>query len=108
MKKYVSLFPPEVRNSNVSSTPIKATDDDERSKIRELIRSKMRCGELSLEPDHDLEKPQWERRSGVQRKDVDVRDHGEGSSKQRQTEDASGDEFFGDDDDDISESSSCE
>ncbi|KAL4079323.1 hypothetical protein J3A83DRAFT_1076389 [Scleroderma citrinum] len=104
-KKYISLFPPEVRNSNVLPAAIKIKDDDERSKIRALICSKMQCGELSMEPELDLERPEWER-SGVQRKGIDVTDGGEGSSKQdpKPIEDASEDEFFGDDDD-ISESS---
>lgn len=88
--------------------PIKITDDDdERSKIRELIQSKMRCGELNLEPEHDLEKPKWERTSGLPRKGIDVTDRGKDPSKQKQIEDASGDDFFGDEDN-VSKPSSCE
>ncbi|KAI6125530.1 hypothetical protein EV401DRAFT_1938261 [Pisolithus croceorrhizus] len=103
-KKYISLFPPEVRKSSVSPTTVTLEDDDERSKIRKLIRLKMEQGELSLEPDNEYDHPAASRSSRLRHD----RDHGvnvtsrvEGPSQKvlRGSEDVSADEFFGDDND---------
>ncbi|KAI5988052.1 hypothetical protein EDD15DRAFT_2172883 [Pisolithus albus] len=102
-KKYISLFPPEVRKSGVSPPTVAIEDDDERSQIRQLIRLRMERGELSLEPDNANDNPTTSR-SRLRHN----RDHGlyltsrtEGPSQKvlKQSEDVSADEFFGDDND---------
>lgn len=97
MKKYISLFPPEVRGSNgLLSAPVKE-DDGERSQVRTLIRSRMERGELSLEPENELERPDWERKSRS-RHGTNPSDHSSSKKSSIPAQDASEDEFFGNDD----------
>ncbi|KAI6007770.1 hypothetical protein F5J12DRAFT_905595 [Pisolithus orientalis] len=93
IKKYISLFPPEVRKPNASLTTVTFEDDDERSRIRKLIRSQMERGELSLEPENEQDNSVTSTRSRLrhERDDVNVASH---------AKTVSGDEFFGDDDND--------
>lgn len=104
IKKYISLFPPEVRKPNASLTTVTFEDDDERSRIRKLICSQMERGELSLEPENEQDNSVTGTRSRLrhERDGVNVASHGEGSSQKvpKRSEDVSGDEFFGDDDND--------
>ncbi|KAH7910039.1 hypothetical protein BJ138DRAFT_1180586 [Hygrophoropsis aurantiaca] len=58
-KKYISLFPPEVRNADGNPTPSPSENkpddnDDERAKIRGWIREQMINGDLSAEPEIEL------------------------------------------------------
>lgn len=103
-KKYISLFPPEVRKSSVSPTTVTIEDDDERSQIRKLIRLQMERGELSLEPDNEYDNPATSRSRLRHNGDhgVYVASRVEGHSQKvlKPSEDVSADEFFGDDNDD--------
>ncbi|KAG1716216.1 hypothetical protein ID866_956 [Astraeus odoratus] len=108
MKKYISLFPPEVRNSDTTPAPIQ-TKEDERYNIRKLIRLRMERGELSLEPENEMEKPDRDRSFDLRHggKDDESADRGKGSSKvSKPMEDISGDEFFGEEDGDAEDSES--
>ncbi|KAF8435159.1 hypothetical protein L210DRAFT_3409515 [Boletus edulis BED1] len=99
-KKYVSLFPPEVRMSGSAAAPVAASldDNEERSRVREMIRQQMARGELSAEPENELGKPGRENKQSVSsRRGADVAP----SVKARTyTDDVATDNFFGDDDDD--------
>ena len=52
------MFPPEVRGPGSTAAPVAAVSDDneERSKVREMIRQQMERGELSTEPENELGK----------------------------------------------------
>ncbi|KAG2127226.1 hypothetical protein DEU56DRAFT_820810 [Suillus clintonianus] len=104
-KKYISLFPPEKRQGDaVSTTP---DDSDQRITVRALIRDQMQRGEISKQPENELEggnRPviytDHSRRNegeGSRRKDDHTR-----SEAHRITE---GDDFFGEDGDSDPEAS---
>jgi hypothetical protein len=56
-KKYISLFPPEVRKgeepSAASLAEAKKTNAD-REEVRAWIREKMKLGQLPTEPEHEI------------------------------------------------------
>jgi len=98
-KKYISLFPPERRQIDTISTT--SDDNDQRVTVRNLIRDQMRRGEISKQPENEVE--------GGGRPVTYTPDHshrnGEGSRrKDDQTSLAAhrttdGDDFFGEDGD---------
>ncbi|KAG2037888.1 hypothetical protein BDR03DRAFT_955783 [Suillus americanus] len=99
-KKYISLFPPERRHIDAVSTT--SDDNDQRIAVRDLIRDQMQRGEISKQPENELD--------GGSRRPVGLdhshRNEGEGSHrKDDQTSLAAhhtttkGDDFFGDDGD---------
>jgi len=104
-KKYVSLFPPEVRQSGSTAEPVEASSDDneERSRVREMIRQKMEHGELSAEPENELGKLGEESKQPVFRKKA--ADAPLLKKPHSDDDDVAGDDFFGDDDDEGSEQS---
>lgn len=56
-KKYISLFPPQVRQSNPDSIGNRADaahTDSQRAEVRSWIRSQMEKGELEGEPELHL------------------------------------------------------
>lgn len=60
MKKYISLFPPEVRNkSSEIVDPPSAQSNEEREGIKKWIREQMEAGSLPGEPE-DVERSQTE------------------------------------------------
>ncbi|KAG1767482.1 hypothetical protein EV702DRAFT_1146805 [Suillus placidus] len=98
-RKYISLFPPERRQIDTVSTT--SDDNDQRITVRALIQDQMQRGEISKQPENELE-------SGS-RPVMHTPDHshrsGEGSHRKddqtswaahRTTE---GDDFFGEDGD---------
>ncbi|KIK34839.1 hypothetical protein CY34DRAFT_97214 [Suillus luteus UH-Slu-Lm8-n1] len=52
-KKYISLFPPERRQ--IDSVSTNSDDNDQRIAVRALIQDQMRCGEISKQPENELE-----------------------------------------------------
>ncbi|KAF8661478.1 hypothetical protein AX16_001315 [Volvariella volvacea WC 439] len=94
LKKYISLFPPEVRHGE-AETPTDPKTDAEREEVRTWIRERMEKGELSSTPEQELES----------KKLVTQSDEWDSKSKQRemvadtQDEDSVEDDFFGDDND---------
>ncbi|KAG1866974.1 hypothetical protein C8R48DRAFT_703829 [Suillus tomentosus] len=52
-KKYISLFPPERRQIDIVSTT--SDDNDQRITVRALIRDQMQRGEISRQPENELE-----------------------------------------------------
>lgn len=52
-KKYISLFPPERRQIDTVSTT--SDDNDQRITVRALIRDQMQRGEISAQPENELE-----------------------------------------------------
>ncbi|TFK44979.1 hypothetical protein BDQ12DRAFT_673900 [Crucibulum laeve] len=104
-KKYISLFPPELRNGETAteeSQSDKAKTDTEREEVRNWIRGCMEKGELPPEPEMHLE-------SGiVQSKKVSRSKTWESSqltgnkvlkaTPQEDEDDVGQDDFFGDDD----------
>lgn len=52
-KKYISLFPPERRQIDSVSTT--SDDNDQRIAVRALIQDQMRRGEISKQPENELE-----------------------------------------------------
>ncbi|KIJ66068.1 hypothetical protein HYDPIDRAFT_187107 [Hydnomerulius pinastri MD-312] len=99
-KKYVSLFPPEVRQSDAPSTPAAAIsdDNDERSKVRAMIRERMERGELGTEPENDLGKSEHD--SAPSRSNMKGTATVPPKKSLKQIDDVAGDDFFGNDDDD--------
>jgi len=97
--KYVSLFPPEVRRSGSTVAPVAASSDDneERSKVREMIRQQMDRGELSNEPENELGELGHENKQLIvsSRRGTDVAPP---IKDRTHTNDVAGDGFFGDDD----------
>jgi len=56
LEKYISIFPPEVRNAEEVATPAhcgpsSSVTDGKREKLREWVRAQMRAGEMSSEPE---------------------------------------------------------
>lgn len=96
MKKYISLFPPELREGETQELSI----DPGREEVRSWIRSQMESGELSAEPELHLDS----RGAGGA---VDWGGEKKKTKKKGSTQDATatleeadpGDAFFGDDDD---------
>jgi hypothetical protein len=96
-KKYISLFPPERRQIDSVSTI--SDDNNQRTTVRALIQDQMRRGEISKQPENELEggsrplmyTPDHSRRSeeGSRRKDDQT-----SLAAHRTTE---GDDFFGED-----------
>jgi hypothetical protein len=96
-KKYISLFPPEVRNGtevNTSSTDGQKTIE-EREKVREWIREQMTKGELAMEPELNLDSHSRTVKTRTWRKD----DAPHTSTTEIQPADVEQDAFFGDDSD---------
>ncbi|KAK7057776.1 hypothetical protein R3P38DRAFT_2842975 [Favolaschia claudopus] len=94
MKKYISLFPPELRNGETQEPAL----DSGREEIRAWIRSQMQSSELPSEPELHLD---WKKDSGV----ADAKWGGEkkASKKSQPTKESEPqedpeDEFFEDDD----------
>jgi len=54
-KKYISLFPPEKRQPQVDSISTTSDDNDQRLKICGFIRDQMQRGEISKQPENELE-----------------------------------------------------
>ncbi|OJA14144.1 hypothetical protein AZE42_06726 [Rhizopogon vesiculosus] len=54
-KKYISLFPPETRETQVDPISTTSDDNDQRLKVRALIRDQMEHGEISKQPETELE-----------------------------------------------------
>jgi len=115
-KKYISLFPPEIRGKSsevqvTSSKPDTAKTDALRDELREWIRERMTKGELQLEPELHLDtkergaskitEMEWDstRYAGTRQlpkgKDGDTRSRSTNAGVG-----VEGDEFFGDDDSD--------
>ncbi|KAG2362420.1 hypothetical protein BDR07DRAFT_1357590 [Suillus spraguei] len=99
-KKYISLFPPERRHIDTISTT--SDDNDQRITVRALIRDQMRRGEISEQPENELEGGS---RPVMYTLGHSRRNEGEGSHRKddqiswqahRTTE---GDDFFGEDGD---------
>lgn len=98
-RKYISLFPPERRQIDTVSTT--SDDNDQRISVRALIQDQMQRGEISRQPENELESgsrpvmhtPDHSHRSGEgsHRKDNQTK-----SAAHRITE---GDDFFGEDGD---------
>lgn len=93
-KKYISLFPPERRQ--IDSVSTNSDDNDQRIAVRALIQDQMRRGEISKQPENELE-------SGSRPVVYNSHRSGEGSRRKdvptslaahRTTE---GDDFFGED-----------
>ena len=107
-QKYISLFPPEVRQGDTSSTP--ATEEaaktaQTREEIRSWVRSCMEKGELLMVPDID---PPPELKSKTKQKDwrglVNVKKPDKTKAKSKVVLEEEGDaieqdDFFGDDED---------
>ena len=56
LEKYISLFPPEVRTTEGVAIPVHSAEsssvtDEKREKLREWVRTQMRVGEMSNEPE---------------------------------------------------------
>jgi hypothetical protein len=56
LEKYISLYPPEVRNREGGAAPVhsaasSSVSDEKREKLREWVRERMRTGEMSSEPE---------------------------------------------------------
>lgn len=103
-KKYVSLFPPEARNSGSAAAPatVSSDDNEERSNVRELIRQQMERGELSTEPEIELGKlGQGDKQLSSVRRNADVAP----STKPQIPDGVADDDFFGDDGDEDSQQS---
>ncbi|KAF9222465.1 hypothetical protein BS17DRAFT_709061 [Gyrodon lividus] len=95
-RKYVSLFPPEVRRSGAPPAPA-SDDNDERLKVREMIREQMGRGELSTSPENELGIPgQDDARSKFSRKAAKA---APSKKPSKQTDSVAGDDFFGNDED---------
>ncbi|KIK96349.1 hypothetical protein PAXRUDRAFT_826065 [Paxillus rubicundulus Ve08.2h10] len=98
-KRYVSLFPPAVRQSGAPAVPVAAAsdDNDERSKVRALMREQMERGELSTTPEIELGvQGQDSTRSKSSRKAVEAAPSKKSS---RMADSVASDDFFGNDDD---------
>jgi hypothetical protein len=100
-RKYISLFPPEKRQIDTVSTT--SDDNNQRITVRDLIRDQMQRGDISKQPENELEG--GSRRSVTYAPDHSRRKEGEGSDRKddqassaahRTTE---GDDFFGEDGD---------
>jgi hypothetical protein len=94
-KKYISLFPPEVREGK------EAPDNKERDDVRAWIREKMDKGEIPAEPDlvggstqgEGVSSPRsWKTREADQGKGAAAGEHVGGAGRK------SDDDFFGEDD----------
>ena len=94
-KKYISLFPPEVRKGEVdtSSTDGRKTIE-EREKVREWIREQMTKGELPLEPESNLDSHSRTVKTRTWTKDAPHT-----ATTEIQPADVEQDAFFGDDSD---------
>lgn len=117
-KKYISLFPPEIRKDTLPPTPSEAAKTDEgRQEVRIWIREKMANGELSSEPEMQLGpkeggkpgkargakgKLEWDA-GNTERANRVSRAADLGQKSQRQEDDE--DEFFGEDDEDVDQDS---
>ncbi|KAH7883326.1 hypothetical protein F5I97DRAFT_1816059 [Phlebopus sp. FC_14] len=104
-KKYISLFPPDVRFGTAApATAATADENDERSNVRALIRSQMARGELSNEPENEVVKSKQEREGPNDTRLRPGRKESkstQGSQRNlaKQKEDVVGDDFFDNDDD---------
>ena len=98
-EKYISLFPPELRQAPVDIISTTSDDNEQRLKIRSLIQNQMQHGEISKQPENELESgsrathyaPNHSRRN--QREPV-RKDDRTSSVAKHITE---GDDFFGED-----------
>ncbi|KAK7052847.1 18S rRNA maturation protein [Paramarasmius palmivorus] len=107
LKKYIALFPPEVRQGSKPSPETSsenATTDAEREEIRRWIREEMEKGTMALEPEHAEDSGQlpkakagpskWDKKSiGQPHRHKEVKEVEEESSSEK-------DDFFEDDGDD--------
>lgn len=102
-KKYISLFPPEVRQreSKTVSTQTESETDVAREEVRSWIRGQMEKGELSLEPELHLDSKVVVTNGGHKAETWDSRG-GSGTGMKKLTKtpasQAEDDAFFGDDD----------
>ena len=113
LQKYISLFPPEVRQrkseedddegdvsdaepEGTADGPSDAVTDEERQKIRQKIRERMEKGELSGEPEAEDRAPRDQRRT---RPAPSHADQAKESRTSRQVTAVKDDEFFGDESD---------
>lgn len=90
-KKYISLFPPEVRQGE-SIAPASDQTNAEREEIRALIQEQMNNGTLSQEPELNIELSKVKQESALPRK----------APKSTVTNDVEEDEFFENDEDESS------
>jgi len=108
-QKYISLFPPEVRQGDTSSTP--ATDKaaktaQTREEIRSWVRLCMEKGELLMVPDiHQPPELKLKTKQKEWRDVVDVKKPDKTKAKSKFVLEGEGDaieqdEFFGEDDED--------
>lgn len=106
LEKYISIFPPEVRNTEEVATPVhcgpsSSVTDGKREKLREWVRTQMCTGEMSGEPETLEHRQSVPRKSISEQWDgsVDNMAIGAGADREvkaRQTMDAP-DDFFEDD-----------
>lgn len=111
-KKYISLFPPEVRSGKEVSDPSEAEKTNaEREEVRSWIREQMEKGDLEMEPELHLDSqgaarvgektqrsiptPDWDSRTGASKK---IRGHSPAHQGGKQAKNA--DDFFEDEDKD--------
>ena len=98
-KKYISLFPPEVRKGEKISASSQADTEKtnkDREELREWIREQMEKGNLSAEPERELDATPGEPRAqNYSQKRITAPPT---AGEKIQTADVEEDEFFGEDD----------
>jgi hypothetical protein len=89
LEKYISLFPPDARQTENAAAPIHSVDslsatDEKRETLREWVRGQMRTGEMAGEPEtlerkhlaqQSLSEP-WQSAVGKKTKDVGTKSKG--------------------------------
>ncbi|KAG7091296.1 hypothetical protein E1B28_010342 [Marasmius oreades] len=106
-KKYISLFPPEVRKGQEKPADDSAATNAERGEVRNWIREQMEKGALPGEPESTLQQE-----NGITKKRVALKPHVKWDKHEVEQADESDsyargeekDDFFGDDDDEDEDS----
>lgn len=110
MKKYISLFPPEVRKGEGVSPVSRAEEQKtsvEREQIRDWMMQQMERGELASEPELEVRSRIERKRAGTYKRPTDEKEASPsklGPSKANRADNE--DDFFEDDEEELDEDSS--
>jgi len=95
-KKYISLFPPEVKEPSVASLAETKKTNAERQEVQMWIREQMNQGQLTMEPEHELASNP-KAKSGKRQNNQKWSQTRGPSTPEGETEDIQDDDFFGED-----------
>ncbi|KAG6809391.1 hypothetical protein H0H92_000446 [Tricholoma furcatifolium] len=97
-KKYISLFPPGIREDLASSETLIPRANPDAEEVRSWIRGRMEAGEISLDPelhlDARVQEPKPARRAAAEWGGSSKK---KGATAQEVQEEEAADDFFGDD-----------